>query len=120
MSFAGNTKATTNSSKSNDDSEKNAKKTANDDAVKSGKGTPLGEIPKIEKYIANTRIDGLQPLYQVRVIWKSSIWFYEICCRSSLIVCVLVFFFLSLDLLSNSWQNKCVEETFAPICWFRI
>lgn len=93
MSFAGNTKATTNSSKSNDDSEKNAKKTANDDAVKSGKGTPLGEIPKIEKYIANTRIDGLQPLYQVRVIWKSSIWFYEICCRSSLIVCVLVFFF---------------------------
>lgn len=60
----------TNSSKSNDDTDKNAKKTGNDDAVKSGKGkgTPLGEIPKIEKYIASTRIDGLQTLYQVRTI----------------------------------------------------
>lgn len=65
--FAGNTKAKeTNSSKSNDDTEKNAKKPVNDDAVKSGKGTPLGEIPKIEKFINTTRVDGLQPFYQVR------------------------------------------------------
>lgn len=62
--YLGNTKGTTNSSKSNDDNEKNAKK-SNDDTVGPGQGTSLGEIPKIEKYIANTRIDGLQTLYQV-------------------------------------------------------
>lgn len=62
---AGNTKTTTNSSKSNDDTDKNAKKSNDDDSAEPGKGTALGEIPKIEKYIANTRIDGLQTLYQV-------------------------------------------------------
>lgn len=61
---SGNTKGTTNSSKANDDNEKNAKK-SNDDAAEPGNSTPLGEIPKVEKYIANTRIDGLQTLYQV-------------------------------------------------------
>lgn len=62
----GNTKASTNSAKSNDDNDKNAKK-SNDESAEPGQGTPLGEIPKIEKYIANTRIDGLQTLYQVCV-----------------------------------------------------
>lgn len=62
--YLGNTKGTTNSSKSNDDNEKNAKK-SNDDTVEPGEGTSLGEIPKIEKYIFNTRIDGLQTVYQV-------------------------------------------------------
>ncbi|XP_055313683.1 protein DEK isoform X1 [Sitodiplosis mosellana] len=62
---AGNTKATTNSSKSNDDTDKNAKKSNDDDSAEAGKGTALGEIPKIEKYITNTRIDGLQTLYQI-------------------------------------------------------
>lgn len=64
---AGNTKATTNSTKSNDDTDKNAKKSNEDDSAEPGKGTALGEIPKIEKYIANTRIDGLQTLYQVYI-----------------------------------------------------
>lgn len=64
---AGNTKATTNSSKSNDDTDKNAKKSNDEDSAEAGKGTALGDIPKIEKYIANTRIDGLQTLYQVRI-----------------------------------------------------
>lgn len=71
----GNTKGTTNSSKSNDDNEKNAKK-SNDDSVEPGNSTSLGEIPKVEKYIANTRIDGLQTLYQVdkmiKFVWFSS------------------------------------------------
>lgn len=63
----GNTKAATNSSKSNDDTDKNAKKSNDDDSAGAGKGTALVDIPKIEKYIANTRIDGLQTLYQVRI-----------------------------------------------------
>lgn len=62
--YLGNAKGTTNSSKSNDDNEKNAKK-SNDDSVDPGHSTSLGEIPEVEKYIANTRIDGLQTLYQV-------------------------------------------------------
>lgn len=66
-SYAGNTKATTNSAKSNDDTDKNTKK-SNDDAAGSAEVTALGEIPKIEEYIANTRIDGLQTLYQVGII----------------------------------------------------
>lgn len=53
-----------NSAKSNDDADKNAKK-SNDDSVEPSSGLTLGEIPKIEKYITNTRIDGLQTLYQV-------------------------------------------------------
>lgn len=59
-----NTKATTNSVKSNDDNDKNATKPS-DETAEAGEGTPLGEIPKIEKCIANTRIDGLQTLHQV-------------------------------------------------------
>lgn len=57
----GNPKGT----KQNDDNEKKVKK-ANDDKDEPSDSTPLGEIPKVEKYIANTRIDSLQTLYQVR------------------------------------------------------
>lgn len=63
-STPGNAKGANNSSKSNDDNEKNAKKSG-DDTVEPGQGTSLGDIPRIEKYILNTRIDGLQTLYQV-------------------------------------------------------
>lgn len=63
-----NTKATTNSSKSNDDDAQKSVKKSNDDPADTGKGTALGEIPNIEKYIASTRIDGLQTLHQVRYI----------------------------------------------------
>lgn len=109
--FVGNTKATTNSAKSNDDTDKNAKKT-NDDSVEPGKGTALGEIPKIEKYIVATRIDGLQTLYQVCRL------FLFVC--SSLLNAVLSDIIqmgcaLSLDLLSIGWQDKCGEETSTPI-----
>lgn len=81
VSGLGNAKATTNSSKSNDDNEKNVKK-SNDDKDEPGDSTPLGEIPKIEKYIANTRIDGLQTLYQVHSKYYTCLVHYDLTCFS--------------------------------------
>lgn len=38
-----------------------------DDANDSKDSIALGDIPKIEKYIGATRIEGLQTLYQVNI-----------------------------------------------------
>lgn len=49
--------------KANDDATNNDKKS--DEKADATNGVPLKEIPKIEKYINATRIEGLQTLYQI-------------------------------------------------------
>lgn len=54
-------------SKADNDVEKNDKASPKADAADSKDAVTLGEIPKVEKYINGTRIEGLQTLYQVTV-----------------------------------------------------
>lgn len=54
-------------SKADNDVDKKEKVSSKEDTAESKDAITLGGIPKIEKYINGTRIEGLQTLYQVTI-----------------------------------------------------